>query len=145
MKKRLKLLSTFKTSNQQETMDIAKKFAESFSGGEIVLLRGPIGAGKTVFTCGISQGLGCEKRPVSSSFNLMRIYDGRLKMAHFDLFRLRSERDLDFDIEDYLSESYVAVVEWPDVAENIFDRFPHFDIEIKLIKGDEREIFIYET
>ncbi len=145
MKKKLKLLNTFKTSNQKETMDIAKRFAEKFSGGEIVLLRGHIGAGKTVFACGISQGLGCKKRPISSSFNLMRIYDGRLKMAHFDLFRLKSEKDLDFAFEDYLSESYVAVIEWPDVAQNIFARFPHFDIEIKLIKGDEREILIYEA
>lgn len=144
MKKKLKLSSTFKTCSEKETFALARKFAAGLSGGEIIILEGPIGAGKTVFASGLAAGLGCKKRPVSSTFNLMRIYEGRLKMAHFDLFRLKSGRELDFEFEDYFSEEYVAVIEWPKAAEKVYSRFSYFRVEIELSGGDEREIKIYE-
>lgn len=141
-----KLLSTFNTAGEEETFQIAQKFAKNFSGGEILVLFGPIGAGKTVFVSGVAAGIGCKKRPISSSFNLTRLYKGsKISLVHFDMFRLKNSKELDFEFEDYLSKDFVLAVEWPLVAIGIYSRFSHYKISIALEGKDKREIKIYES
>ncbi len=141
-----KLLNTFKTSGEEETFHIAEKFSKKFSGGEILVLLGPIGAGKTVFVSGLAAGIKCKKRPISSSFGLAKVYGGeKLKLAHFDLFRLESPKDMDFEFEDYLSKDFIVAVEWPLPAFDIYSRFRHYKVSIALKGKDKREIKIYEA
>jgi len=137
-----KLLNTFRTFREKETLFLAAKFASGLEGGEIVLLRGPIGAGKTVFVKGLAKALGCDRSPISSSFNIMRSYSGRLRLYHFDLFRLEEAELGEIALGDYLGDDSVTVVEWPDCSEKFYSRFERFVIDIGLENGDERTIKI---
>ena len=73
----------------EETLALARRFARALKGGEIVFLRGPIGAGKTVFVKGVAAALGLKSSPTSASFSLMKEYKNkRNRLFHIDLFRL---------------------------------------------------------
>ena len=77
------------THSRQETLALASRFAKVLQGGEIIFLRGPIGAGKTVFVKGVASALGLKSSPVSASFSLMKKYKNKnVKLFHIDLFRL---------------------------------------------------------
>jgi tRNA threonylcarbamoyladenosine biosynthesis protein TsaE len=79
-----------------------------------VLLTGPLGAGKTAFTRGIAEGLGCDPEDVSSpTFTIVQEYSGRVRLQHVDLYRLAPAEIDDLALED-LWEGSVLVVEWPD-------------------------------
>ena len=78
------------TRSPEQTFEVGRAVGERLSGGEILLLGGPLGAGKTVFVKGLAAGLGCDPEEVSSpSFTLVNRYDeGRLVLYHLDLYRL---------------------------------------------------------
>ncbi len=99
-----------------ETFSLGRRIGTRLSGGEILLVSGPLGAGKTVFVKGIASGLGVDPDDVTSpSFTLVNPYDGRLPLFHIDLYRLDEGAsaahavDLDELIEN---ESAVIVIEW---------------------------------
>ena len=86
--------------------------------GDLVALRGELGAGKTVVAQGIAEGLGVVEGVTSPTYVLVAVYgSGRLRLQHVDLYRLAGARDLDsIDWEDLLDEPAVTVVEWPERA-----------------------------
>lgn len=99
-----------------ETFSAGEWFGRQLSGGEILLLNGPLGAGKTVFVKGISAALGVDPEEVTSpSFTLVNPYDGRLPIFHIDLYRLDegpgSAHAVDLD-ELLNDERAVVVIEW---------------------------------
>lgn len=100
----------------EETQDLASRFAAAFREGDVVLLVGDLGAGKTHFTQGVAVGLGICERPTSPTFNLMCVYEGgRLPLYHFDLYRLDDPEQLDdIDYFGILEGDGVSVVEWGD-------------------------------
>jgi tRNA threonylcarbamoyladenosine biosynthesis protein TsaE len=101
--------------SEEETCDLGRTFAISLKGGELILLEGELGLGKTVFARGIAVGLGIPAEDVSSpSFTLVQEYGGgRLNMFHVDLYRLNSSEELStLGIEEILSSGGVVVVEW---------------------------------
>ncbi|MDX6405666.1 MAG: tRNA threonylcarbamoyladenosine biosynthesis protein TsaE [Blastocatellia bacterium] len=104
------------TSNEQETFDLGVRIGERLSGGEIILLDGPLGAGKTVLVKGIARALGLNDADVTSpSFTLVNLHQGRLLLYHIDLYRLEAGAaaahavDLDEILTD---ESAVVIIEW---------------------------------
>jgi len=137
---KLKTLNIFKTYNAIETIDIAFNFAKGLNG-EIILLRGPIGAGKTTFVKGLAKYFKCKRLPISSSFNIMRIYRGKKDIYHYDLFRLR-ESELDEIGLEFTGDDQIIVIEWPELAKKFYERFGYIDIDIELNKNDERIIKI---
>jgi tRNA threonylcarbamoyladenosine biosynthesis protein TsaE len=101
--------------SEEETCDLGRTFANGLKGGELVLLEGELGLGKTVFARGIATGLGISPEDVSSpSFTLIQEYEGgRLNMFHVDLYRLNSPEELStLGLEEILSSGGVVVVEW---------------------------------
>jgi tRNA threonylcarbamoyladenosine biosynthesis protein TsaE len=127
------------TRSEDETFRLAKKMARKFRGREVVFLIGELGAGKTVFAKGIASGLGLKdtRQVCSPSFTILNIYQARVPIFHFDLYRLESEADiLDLGWEDYL-ERGVVVVEW---AEKIPFDFKAIRVLIEKGEGDERTI-----
>jgi len=99
-----------------ETFNLGKQFGEQLSGGEIVLLSGPLGAGKTIFVKGLASALGVDPEEVTSpSFTLVNPYAGKFPLFHIDLYRLEEGAaaahavDLDELLND---ERAVIVIEW---------------------------------
>ena len=98
-----------------QTLKIGKQLGQSLRGGEIILLYGSLGAGKTVLTKGIAQGLGINKNNViSPTFVLLRVHKGRHLLQHFDLYRAKTTQDIfALGYEEYFYSSAVTVIEWP--------------------------------
>jgi tRNA threonylcarbamoyladenosine biosynthesis protein TsaE len=100
----------------ENTFELGARIGSGLAGGEIILLDGPLGAGKTIFAKGIAASLGIEPDDVTSpSFTLVNIYEGRLKLFHLDLYRLNegaaAAHAVDLD-ELLMDESAVFIIEW---------------------------------
>lgn len=125
-----------------ETIKIAKSFANTLTGGEVVLLSGELGAGKTTFTKGLAIGLGISDTVTSPTFTIMNEYSGRLKLYHFDMYRLYEE-PLDLGFEEYFGEEdAVCVIEWP--IEYDYGEARVIRVDIEYLGDDERRITVYE-
>jgi len=110
------------TSNSPEqTQKLGRRLGELALPGDVFLLVGELGAGKTCLTQGIAWGLGIEEYALSPSFVIMRELYGRLPLYHMDLYRLdRIEESMDLGLDDYLYGGGVCVVEWAEKALSIF-------------------------
>jgi tRNA threonylcarbamoyladenosine biosynthesis protein TsaE len=110
------------TNSPEETKELGRKIGERLEGGEIILLHGDLGAGKTLFTKGIAQGLGAPvKTPVvSPTFTLVNVYQARLDIVHVDLYRLDFDEIFELGLEDYMDREHVMVVEWAEKADTFF-------------------------
>jgi tRNA threonylcarbamoyladenosine biosynthesis protein TsaE len=106
----------FISCSEQETFALGFDIGKQLSGGEIILLSGPLGAGKTLLVKGIAHALGVDEDDVSSpSFTLVNPYDGRLRLYHIDLYRLDEGASAAHavDLDELLSdERAVIVIEW---------------------------------
>lgn len=123
----------YSAHSPEETLAIASDFAKSLSAGDIVLLHGDIGVGKTVFT----RGLSGSDAVCSPTFSIMNIYDGNPPIYHFDLYRLVSEDELyESGLMEYIeSGDGISVIEWPDIfcgttEGNIYDVYISKNLEI---------------
>ncbi|HBB95442.1 MAG TPA: tRNA (adenosine(37)-N6)-threonylcarbamoyltransferase complex ATPase subunit type 1 TsaE [Blastocatellia bacterium] len=102
--------------NQTETFDLGEDLGRELSGGEIILLNGPLGAGKTMLVKGIASALGIDQEDVTSpSFTLVNPHPGRLLLYHIDLYRLdegaSAAHAVDLD-EILTDENAVVIIEW---------------------------------
>lgn len=123
----------------EETMEIGAKFAKGLRMGDCVALIGDLGAGKTVFTKGVAKGLGVKNaRYVNSpTFVIIKEYEGRLPLYHFDLYRLDGHSGFDdMNYEEYFYGDGVTVIEW---ADKIRDILPKKYWEVKLSVIDENK------
>lgn len=129
------------TRSRQETLDLAAKFATLLRGGEIVFLRGPIGAGKTVFVKGIAAALGLKSSPTSASFSLMKEYRHKhTRLFHIDLFRLEEGEVFNLGIEEMLEDDQAIILaEWPDPVQRFFPQ-DRLEINFVLQEGDTRTL-----
>ncbi|MDR2676853.1 MAG: tRNA (adenosine(37)-N6)-threonylcarbamoyltransferase complex ATPase subunit type 1 TsaE [Endomicrobium sp.] len=108
---------TFITKTPKETRELGKKFAAFLKKGDIVLLRGDLGAGKTTFVQGIMQAFRSRVFVNSSSFSIINEYDvnNGIKLFHIDLYRLQSLNSVfDIGIEEYIYSNNISCIEWPD-------------------------------
>jgi tRNA threonylcarbamoyladenosine biosynthesis protein TsaE len=96
------------------TTAIGRDLGATLSPGAVVLLTGPLGAGKTAFVRGLAEGLGCDPSEVSSpTFAIMQEYRGRVLLRHVDLYRLAPAEVDDLGLDEF-GEGAVMAVEWPD-------------------------------
>jgi len=116
------------------TARLGEEAAGLLSGGEIILLFGDLGAGKTCFTQGLCRGLAVDQEVVSPTFTLVNTYRGRLVVHHLDFYRIEPGADLaDIGIPDILDQvadgAAVAVVEWPALlARELGKDFPRLEM-----------------
>lgn len=113
------------SKSENDTFEIAKKFAFNLVAGDIVLLQGDLGAGKTVFVKGIVKTLGGNKDLVTSpTFTIVNDYQTKNgTIYHFDLYRIKSEEELyNIGIEEYLYSDAISFVEWPERAPDLFGK-----------------------
>lgn len=123
-----------------DTNKIGIRMGKLASSGDIFLLTGNLGAGKTCLTQGIARGLGITEHTQSPSFVLMREFYGRLPLYHIDLYRLDNINEIaDLGLDDYLYGNGVCVIEW---AEKGLSLLPveHLMIEIEYLGDTERRL-----
>ncbi len=132
----------FISNKEVETISLGEKIGELLEPGQLILLSGELGAGKTILTQGICSGLGVDEVVTSPTYILINEYEGDLKIYHMDLYRLEAEEDLyDIGIEDYLDTEGVVLIEWPDL---VYDLLPpdFIYIRIVVVNKDTRKILI---
>jgi len=131
----------FETHSANDTLSLGEKIGRHLEAGDIVLLFGDLGAGKTTLTQGIARGLGVAREAYvrSPSFTLVNEYQGKVPVFHIDLYRIASSQELeDLGLEEVFSGEGISIVEW---AEKLFARE---DVSIPLL-GIERWIEIHLT
>lgn len=104
------------TTSEQETAAAGATLATTLQPGDVVLLSGDLGAGKTAFVRGLARGLGIDPGDVTSpTFTLIQEYrGGRLVLHHIDLYRLSAREVDDLGLDDLIDEGGVVAIEWPD-------------------------------
>ena len=127
------------------TEEIAAELAAELRPGDVVLLSGDLGSGKTTFVRGAARALGVSGPVTSPTFTIGQRYEGRVPVSHLDLHRLAGASGLaDEDpalLDDYLTADAIAFVEWPDPAAEAIAE-PAADVELVHAGGDERLITI---
>lgn len=106
-------MTDYVTNSEGETEAAGEQLAAGLAPGQVILLSGPLGAGKTAFTRGLARGLGCTAVVSSPTFTLIQEYAGPLRLQHVDLYRLAPEEVDDLALEDLLEDSVMAI-EWPE-------------------------------
>jgi tRNA threonylcarbamoyladenosine biosynthesis protein TsaE len=112
------VVETVETGSAAETEALGARLAERLRSGEVVVVSGEVGAGKTTLIRGACRALGVEGPVTSPTFTIGQRYEGRVPVSHLDLYRLSDlEREDPALLEDYLDAGSIAFVEWPTVAE----------------------------
>lgn len=120
------------TTSPEQTARLGRLLGAACRGGEVILLQGELGAGKTTLTQGLARGLGIAAQVNSPTFIVLREYEGRLPLYHFDFYRLdHTGRAVDLEFDDYLRGDGVCVIEWPSHAPEMTPD-DHLLVEIQL-------------
>jgi tRNA threonylcarbamoyladenosine biosynthesis protein TsaE len=126
------------TSSPAETEAAGERFGRRLQAGDLVLLVGELGAGKTTFVRGVARGTGSTAPVASPTFQLVRVYPGRVRLAHVDLYRIENLSELgDLGLDELLDQAAV-VVEWGDRLEASKAAL----VELEHLEGDRRLIRI---
>ena len=133
--------------NTSETIAFGQNFVTNLKPKSIVILKGPIGAGKTSFVKGIGQGLSIKESITSPTFSLSNHYgSGSMHLIHMDLYRIEnslSARELFIEEEEELEiHNGLLIIEWPELVEPIIEKY--WEIEINYASQDGRNFNIYE-
>ena len=133
-------MTEIQTSSEEATSEAGRRFAADLRVGDVVLIDGPLGAGKTAFVRGMAEGLGADPAEVSSpTFTILQQYQGTPMLYHADLYRLTPAEAADLGLEETGLDGVLAV-EWPDRWEGR----PRSAIQIVIedLGGAERRISI---
>lgn len=127
----------FELNGLKDTEEFGKRLGNVLKKGDIVCLNGDLGAGKTTLTKSIGIGLGVSEYITSPTFALINEYDGRLKVYHFDVYRLENIDELDdLGFDEYFFGDGVCIIEW---AEKIEGMLPKEIIVLNIEKGEESD------
>ena len=129
--------------SEDQTLALAGKLAASFLPGDVIVLQGQLGSGKTVFVRGLSAGRGLDERLVTSpSFTFVNEYPGEKPVYHVDLYRLTDPAELrEIGWDDYLSRGGLVVVEWGERAGGMLPS-RYYRITFNILSENERGIEI---
>ncbi len=134
-------MAVFISENEKDTFEFARRYAATLVGGDVVLLNGEMGAGKTVFAKGVALGLGIEDEVTSPTYAYMNDYNGVL--YHFDCYRLSDGGQAEaLGLCDYFYAGGICLIEW---AENIVSALPENVKRVSITKlGGEKRRIEYE-
>lgn len=132
------------TTNLSSTLQTAKKLARLLNGGETIELAGDVGSGKTTFTKGLAEGLGCEDELTSPSFTISRSYKckNNLLLDHYDFYRLQDAGIMTQEISESIADTKtITVVEWADIIEGVLPE-ERITISLDVLGEQQRKITI---
>lgn len=133
------------SSGYQDTLAIAARFARVLHRGDIICLAGDLGAGKTAFVKGLATGLGLREAHVHSpTFTLMNIYQGKIPLYHFDLYRIASQDLWSLGYEEFFYGQGITAVEWSERLENLMPK-DFWSIRIVHTGQDTRQLVLAAT
>lgn len=131
---------TVGTTSAEETRALAKRLGALLRPGDVILLAGELGAGKTVFTKGIAHALGIHENVASPTFTIVREYDAPIPLVHVDVYRLDHLQELhDLGLDDVLGGEGVTVVEWGNKVANALP-VERLDVCIESGEGDDDRV-----
>ena len=132
------------TNSIDETFKLGEDLAKKLRGGEVILLNGDLGAGKTVFAKGLAKGLGVQAVVNSPTFNIMNVYQGQnIKFCHFDMYRIDDDSELkELGFEEFIGDkNYVCAIEWPSKTASLLPKSV-ITVNINKLDDDKRNIEI---
>lgn len=132
---------TFITHSKDDTRRFGALIAPCFDRGDVVLLKGDLGAGKTTFTGGVAEALHIKDHVISPTFNIMKCYvDGDIPLYHIDAYRLEGQ-NIEIGLDEFIEGDGVCFIEWPQFIEPLI---PDEVLSITLLNvgGDNRSITI---
>lgn len=128
---------TVVTKSAEDTRELGAALSTVARAGDVVLLSGDLGAGKTTLVQGFARGLGVTEPVVSPTFILVRTYHGRLTLVHADAYRMDNLQEVtDLDLPELLDDGGVALVEWGDVIAPVLPA-DYLEIRLDLGEGDD--------
>ena len=136
------------TFSEKETYEIGFSMGKKAKSGQVIILTGDLGVGKTIFTKGFAKGLGIHENISSPTFTIVQVYEeGRLPFYHFDVYRIGNVDEMDeIGFEDYIYSEGVSLIEWGELINDVLPQhYKRIIIEKDIEKGfDYRRIKICE-
>jgi tRNA threonylcarbamoyladenosine biosynthesis protein TsaE len=136
------MIYSVKSFSAQETHEWGTRLGKILKGGDVICLKGELGAGKTAFAQGVGEALDITEPMTSPTFTFMQEYSARIsgefvRLIHMDLYRLRYPEEVEvIGVEDTFQPDTICLIEWPEIAE---DYLPDNFLEIS-IKGSGEEV-----
>ena len=133
-----------RTNSPAETLSLGRHLAAFMSAGDVVLLAGRLGSGKTLLAGGIGEGLGVEEPLTSPSFILARVHEGFLPVVHADVYRLGTSAEFeDLDLPEQARDG-VLLIEWGDaVAHGVPE--DHLLVQIEILSNEQRRFHLHPS
>ena len=129
------------SKSAQDTQKLAAKLISFLKQGDVVLLTGDLGAGKTTFVGGALASLGYKDHVISPTFNILKCYfEVKPNVFHIDAYRLENQ-NIDIGLDEYIEGNGIAFIEWPKFIESLIPA-KHLEVSIKRLNDNEREIEI---
>ena len=133
------------TRDEDETYKLGVLIGSIIIAGTVFSLNGDLGTGKTHFTKGLAEGLEVKDYITSPSFTILNEYEGRLKLHHFDVYRIEDISEMyEIGFEDYIDGDGVCVIEWGDMVKDLLPK-DTVNIKINMVDNNTREILIEEN
>lgn len=129
-------MAEYSVSSEKEMRELGSELARNWKAGDIVLLSGELGAGKTTLVRGVLEALNWEGAVRSPSFTLMQVYPTRVPVLHADLYRLAGAAGI--GLEEYF-EDHLCLIEWPDRLGDLVDSADCWRIDIEF-EGEGRQV-----
>lgn len=125
----------FETNNARETEQLGMAIGRALKGGEVIAMTGDLGAGKTTLTKALAKSLGIDEHVTSPTFTIVNEYEGRLKLFHFDVYRIGDIEEMyDLGFEEYIYGDGVSIIEWSNLIKEIL---PEDTINIEILASRE--------
>ncbi|MBU3805445.1 MAG: tRNA (adenosine(37)-N6)-threonylcarbamoyltransferase complex ATPase subunit type 1 TsaE [Candidatus Fournierella pullistercoris] len=136
-------MTVLQTHSREETVELGRRLARHLQPGSLVCFAGGLGAGKTAFTEGLAEGLGCTDPVSSPTFAIVNYYRGPKPLAHFDLYRITSQEDLDAcGFYDYLDQGAIVAAEWSENFADLLAQEHPVYVKIEHLDETSRQITI---
>ena len=108
-----------RSDSKEATKALGQKLSSALQQGDVVLLEGELGAGKTTFVSGVAEGLQCGEDVISPTFNILKCYfKGKLPMYHIDAYRLEGQ-NVELGLEEFIEGDGACFIEWPVYIESL--------------------------
>ena len=127
--------------DEEELIQWGQRLGKSLQAGDVLVLTGDLGAGKTTFTKGLALGLGISQMIKSPTYTIVREYEGRLPLYHLDVYRIGDDPD-SIDLDDFLFGEGVTVIEW---GELLGENIPEDCLKLSLLKKEDGRELVFEV